>query len=189
VKWIERTHGPGRLDDVLGGCSEGTRAVVESARTERWVPVGAMIDLAESADRVVGRHDGKVAEQIGESHARAITRGPFRVVARVANASFLMRRAARVWRQQHDAGAIELLEADDHACELEVQGVPDPQWIFCALLTGWTREVARASSHVDAIVKHTQCRANGATRCLWHVVWSAPVGHEMFVPSFVGAKK
>ena len=72
---------------------------------------------------------------------------------------------------------------------IEVRDVPEPSEVFCALLTGWTREVARASAHVDAIVKHPQCRAKGATRCLWSVVWSAPVGHEMFVPSFVGAKK
>ena len=84
---------------------------------------------------------------------------------------------------------MELLDADDHTAELEVRDVVEPHEIFCAMLTGWTREVARVSSHVDALVKHPQCRAKGATRCLWSIVWSAPVGHEMFMPSFVGAKK
>ncbi len=84
---------------------------------------------------------------------------------------------------------MQLLSADEHVCELEVTDVPEPHWIFCAMLTGWMREVARASSHVEAMVKHRQCRAKGATRCLWTVVWSAPVGHELFVPSLAGVKK
>jgi hypothetical protein len=190
AKWIDRTHGSARLDEVLAACRDETRDALARAKKERWASLAALVDLVASADRVLGRDDGKIAEKIGEAQALSITRGPFQVVARVANAPFLMRRAVRVWRQQHDTAAMELLDADDHRCELEVRDVPEePSEAFCAMLTGWTREVARASSHVDAIVKHPQCRARGATRCLWNVVWSAPVGHEMFVPSFVGAKK
>ena len=189
AKWIDRTHGSARFEEVLAACSEQTRSVLARAKKERWAPCAALIDLAACADRILGRDDGKIAEKMGEAQAASITRGPFRVVAQVANAPFLMRRAVRVWRQQHDEGSMELLDADDHTAELEVRDVVEPHEIFCAMLTGWTREVARVSSHVDALVKHPQCRAKGATRCLWSIVWSAPVGHEMFVPSFVGAKK
>ena len=186
ARFLERTHGEEGLRAVIAACSEPVRARWAEPRRSRWLPLDELTELAEVADRELARGDGKLTEQLGEALAEAQTKGLFRVVAQLAAPAFVMKRAAATWRRLHDAGAMTLLDADDHACTLEVVGVPTPSAVHCAMLTGWARGVGRTFG-VDAIVRHAQCRARGATRCLWDVEWSAPIGRELFVPSLAGA--
>ena len=181
AQWIEREHGQDALRDVVRKCSPEVRDRYTSAMNIEWHPLEELIEFVEIADELIGRGDGKLAERVGEEAARANTKGLFRFVAQVATPGFLMKRIAGMWRQFNDEGSMELLDVDDHACEIEVKDVPQPHTIFCAILTGWIREVTRSVGRVSPLVRHSSCRARGATRCLWDVRWTGTIMSELLV--------
>ena len=185
ARFLEQQYGRDALRDVLRACSAPVRERYTSASSLEWHPLEELIELVQIADDTLGRGDGKLAEHAGAEAARANTKGLFRFVAHVATPEFLMRRIAGMWRQFNDAGSMELLDIDDYACEIEVKDVPDPHAIFCAMLTGWIAEVTRAVGRVRPLVRHTQCRAKGATRCLWDAKWSGVAASELLVSPLV----
>jgi hypothetical protein len=185
ARYIESQYGQDGLRDVLRACSDPVRERYTSASSLDWHPVEELIELVQRADEMLAHGHGKLAEHAGAEAARAHTRGLFRFVAHVATPEFLMRRIAGTWRQLNDAGSLELLDIDDHACEIEVKDIPDPHPIFCSILTGWIRELTRAVGRVSPLVKHKQCRAKGATRCLWDAKWSGVATSELLVSSLV----
>ena len=185
ARFIEQEYGRDALRDVLRACSDAVRDRYTSAGSLDWHPVIELVELVEKADEMLGRGDGRLAEHAGAEAARANTKGLFRFVAHVATPEFLMRRIASMWRQFNDEGSMELLDIDDYACEIELKDLAETHAIFCSILTGWIREVTRAVGRVSPLVKHTQCRAKGATRCLWDAKWSGVAASELLVSPLV----
>lgn len=176
AKWIEETHGQAALRDVLRACSPELRDRYTSAIAINWHPLTELVEFLSVADAQLGRGDGKIAEEIGASAARSNMKGVFvRLLFYVAQPEFLMRRIAQIWRQFNDEGEMLLVAFDERAATIEVTGVPQPQRLFCATLTGWAREVARAMGASNPVVRHTECRARGGKRCVWQLRWSENV--------------
>jgi hypothetical protein len=168
AKWIEESYGQSALRDVIRACSPAVRERYTSAIAINWHPVEELIELLTVADTTLGRGDGKVAEEIGAAGARANMKGVvIRFAFYVTKPELLMRRAAGLWRQFNDHGKMILVAIDDTSVKLEVTGVPDPNWLFCCVITGWCREVANAMGMRAARARHTRCRARGDERCLW----------------------
>jgi hypothetical protein len=168
AKWIEESYGQAALRDVIRSCSQEVRDRYTSAIAINWHPVEEFIELVEIADRTLGRGDGKVAEEIGAAGARANMKGVFvRFAVYVATPELLMKRAAGLWRQFNDEGAMSVVSMDETSVRLEVTGVTTPNWMFDCTITGWMREVAAAMGMRAASARHTMCRAKGDPRCLW----------------------
>jgi hypothetical protein len=173
AKWIEEQYGQEALRDVVRACSPELRDRYISAIAINWHPVSELIELLETADRLLGRGDGKIAEEIGAAGARSNMKGVFvRLLFYVGRPEFLMRRIAQLWRQYNDQGEMILASFDDFTSTLEVSGVPHPNWHFCCTITGWSREVALAMGAVNPSVRHTDCRSRGAEKCIWHLRWT-----------------
>ena len=77
-----------------------------------------------------------------------------------------MKRITQLWRQFNDEGTMELLHLDEHSASIEVKGIIKPEWLFCCTLTGWSRQIAIAFGSSNPVVRHTDCRARGAARCV-----------------------
>jgi predicted hydrocarbon binding protein len=174
IKWIEATHGRAALDEVLAGCSAPVRARCASVLAIEWVPVAEVVEFVGAADRLLSTGTGKLAEAAGEVGAREGIRSPFlRAAFYLAKPEFLMRRAASVWSQYCDQGEMHAHTFDGRTATFEVTGADETHAIFCALLTGWIREIARATGVANPSVRHAECRARGEDRCFWELRWSA----------------
>jgi hypothetical protein len=171
--FIEETHGQPALRDIIRSCSPAVRDRYTSAIAIDWHPLAELVEFLDVAELKLGTGDGKLCEQIGAAGARINLRGvTTRLVFYVARPEFLIKRIAQLWTRFNDAGAMELLDVDDHSSLIEVTGVPAPHWLFCCTLTGWAREVVSATGGAHARSRHIECRARGATRCLWRQTWT-----------------
>jgi hypothetical protein len=170
TKWIEDEYGRDALGDVIRACSPAVRERYMSAIAINWHPMEELVELVERADTILGRGDGKIAEALGAAGARANTKGPMlRMLFYLTKPEFLVRRVAGLWRQFNDQGEMTLLRVDERGLELELTGVDTPHRLFCAMLTGWARELVAATGTADVVARHTQCIARGQARCLWLV--------------------
>jgi hypothetical protein len=170
AKWIEENYGQRALADVVQSCSEAVRERYTSGIGINWHPIEEYLELMDAADRILGRGDGKIAEEIGASAARANLEGVvIRAAFYVAKPELLMKRAAGFWRQYNDEGEMKVLDIDESVARLEVVGMTTVSWTFCCAVTGWCREVAAAAGMQHAVARHVQCRAKGDARCVWEV--------------------
>lgn len=175
AKWIERELGQAALRDVLRACSPAVRDRYTTAIVINWHPLEEFAEFLEVAERLLGRGDGKLAEQVGAAGARENLRGAMvRAAAYIANPEFMMKRVASLWSQFNDEGTMELVRFDPEEMEIEVKGVTRPHALFCCTLTGWMAEVALHFGWKQASAKHIKCRARGDSRCLWVVRAALP---------------
>ncbi|MEO7094473.1 MAG: hypothetical protein ABI175_14555 [Polyangiales bacterium] len=180
AKWIEAEFGQGALRDVIRACSVEVRDRYTSAIAINWHPMEEFVEFLEVADRILGRGDGRIAEEIGAAGARKNMKGAMlRLVFYLAKPEFLMKRITQLWRQFNDEGSMDLLHLDDYSSSIEVRGVTNPQFLFCATLTGWSREVAIALGGANPVVRHTECRARGASKCIWQLRWTGASTTQM----------
>ncbi len=173
VGWIRTTYGAAALSDVLAACSAPVRARCASTIAIEWVPVAEVVEFVGHADRLLSTGTGKLAEEAGEVGARAGLRSPLlRAAFYLAKPEFLMRRAAGIWSQYCDRGEMHVRSFDARSATLELTGADETHVIFCALLTGWFRHIARATGIVNPVVRHAECRARDDARCFWDLRWS-----------------
>jgi hypothetical protein len=174
TKWIEETYGRDALGEVIRACSPAVRDVYMTGIAINWIPCEIVVELAEKADRMLGSGTGKLAESIGEAGARSNLKGMvLRAAFYLAKPEFLMKRVAGIWDQYNDEGEMHLRRFDDRCAVLELTGVVRTYPYYCCLLTGWAREVARAMGLVKPVVRHTECRGAGGTKCTWEIRWAA----------------
>ncbi len=173
MKWIEDTYGKAALDDVTRACSPELQARLSSAIAIEWLPVSQVVEFARNADRILGTGTGKLAESMGEAGAGASLRGPIlRLVFYLGRPEFLMRKVAKVWDQYNDQGEMHVRSFEANRGTFELTGADESHTIFCALLTGWFREMSRATGIVTPSVRHTECLARGEARCFWEIRWA-----------------
>jgi hypothetical protein len=172
ARWIEQEYGHEALRDVLHACSPAVRDRYTSVIAINWHPVEEFIEFVCVAERVLGvcKPRGRIAEEIGAAGARANTKGTLiRLAAWIARPETLIRRAAGMWRQFNDQGLFKLVEIGDSRACLELTGLPAMDRAYCAVITGWCREVGIAVGAVAPLARHVECKTQGGNRCLWEV--------------------
>ncbi len=173
AKYVEEAYGQPALRDVLRGCSDALRERYVAAIAIEWHPVEELVEFLYVADRSLGRGDGRIAEEIGASGARANMKGTMtRVAFYVSKPEFLLQRVSGLWRQFNDEGSMALLGVTERSASIEVRDIQRTYPLFCATITGWGREIVAAFGGVAPQARHVECRARGGARCVWDVRWS-----------------
>jgi hypothetical protein len=172
AKYIEDEYGRDALGAVIRACSPEVRDRYTSAIAINWHPMEELVELVQRADELLGRGNGKVAEAVGAAGARANMRGlVVRIATYLAQPQFFMRRVAGLWQQFNDEGEMLVRSLGDKCSVLEIRGLSAPHPIFCAILTGWVREVGRGIGIHEPMVRHAECRCRGDARCTYEVRW------------------
>jgi len=172
AKWIHAQHGDEALALVLRRCSVPVRERYANSLAIEWHPQEELIEFITVAETTLGKSDGQLCVQFGAAGARANLGGIVqRTVFYFANREYMFRRIASLWRQFNDEGELKALEYNEAAATLELTGIPQPNAYFCALLTGWSYEVALALGANRPQTRHVSCLAARGTRCLWEIAW------------------
>ena len=174
AKYIEDEYGRDALGEVVRACSEPVRERYIAAIAINWHPMEEFVEFVEKADKMLGRGNLKLAEEVGAAGARANMKGTvIRIAVYIAKPEFFFRRVAGLWRQFNDEGEMLVHNLDEHAGTMEVRGVSTPHPVFCAVLSGWMREVATGIGIQNPHVRHRQCRTRGDAQCIWEARWTS----------------
>jgi hypothetical protein len=168
VEFVEKRYGQQALAEVLAECGEPVRQRCAVGIAIEWHPMDELVEFLRVADAHLGRGDGGLAVEAGAAAAEKNLRGMFqRAVLWLANAEFLLRRIATLFRQFNEQGEMTVASLQDGVVELEVKGVPNPHFLFCCVLTGWMRQVSISAGRPRARIDHYACRGRGDGRCRW----------------------
>ena len=172
AKWIEEEYGRDALREVLHACSAGVRERYTSIIAIDWHPAEEFIEFVQQAEKILGagHAQGRIAEAIGAAGARANMKGTLvRIAMWISRPEALMQRAAGLWRQFNDDGHMELKHLGEKLARFELARIKGLDPIFCAVVTGWCREVAIAVGAVAPQAKHVACVWRGEAVCAWEV--------------------
>ena len=168
--YVEEEYGRDMLGEILRACSAPVRETYTSSIAINWHPVEELCEFVDVAEAKLASPRGKLATQIGAAGARANMKGMLlRLAFYVGKPEYLMTRAAGMWRQFNDEGTMLLLAWEPRYAHVEVRGVRAPRETFCAIIAGWCYEMAVALGVGHVTVRHAECRAKGAGRCLFDV--------------------
>jgi hypothetical protein len=168
VEFVEKRYGQQALAEVLAECGEQVRQRCAVGIAIEWHPMDELVEFLRVADAHLGKGDGGLAVEAGAAAAEKNLRGMFkRAVLWLANAEFLLRRIAALFRQFNEEGEMTVASLQDGIVELEVKGVPQPDYLFCCVLTGWMRQVSISAGRPNARIDHYECRGRGDARCRW----------------------
>jgi hypothetical protein len=172
AKWIEQEYGRDTLREVLRACSAPVRERYPSLIAIDWHPASEFIEFVQQAERIIGggQAHGRIAEAIGAAGAKANMRGTLvRIAVWISRPEALMKRAAGLWRQFNDEGQMELKHLGDNVARFELGKIEGLDPAFCAVVTGWCREVALAVGAVAPQAKHVDCVWRTGAICAWEV--------------------
>lgn len=173
VKWVEEQHGSTTLGEVIRRCSAPVRERYISGIAIEWHPQSEFVEFLRHAEAVIGKPPGAVSKAIGAEGARINTRSMAkRAVMYVASPDFLLRRIASLWSQFNDQGEMRILDIDERQAHIELAGLPDPDELFCATITGWCEVIGDAVGFERPRSEHTRCRARGDEACIWRVAFT-----------------
>ncbi len=172
VEHVERTYGEAARDRSLAGVSPEIARRVTEGIAINWHPMAELVEFIRAAASAVQRDPEQLGEEVGAAGARKNLEGSLKTALfMLATPAFLVRRAAGLWSQFNDEGSMDVVHVEKNFMIVEIRGVPEPDAVFCATLTGWWKVAGERFRARGAEVQHVQCRARGGDRCLWHLRW------------------
>ncbi len=171
-KYIAEHGGDPIWQKVIAGLSEDDRnTVTKPIFTGEWLDYHLWFRLLCVADKVLGRGDGRVIEEIGAFDARENLRGIYSVFISFMKPEFIAARSSLVWKRYYDCGDMKVLKMIPQGAELELVDFPDVPKGHEHELIGWMGEALRETGVKQVQVSHPSCKARGDAGCLFQVRW------------------
>jgi len=144
-----------------------------------WYPLSILIDLSETADRVLAKGDLALCRTIGRETARLALQGVHRSFAREGDPSFVIRVTPLLWSQYYDSGRSETESTGPSSARTSFHDFAEPHRAICLGILGWLEAANEIWGGRDVRVAEKKCRCWKDDRCEFEMQWTDPSqGHE-----------
>jgi predicted hydrocarbon binding protein len=142
-----------------------------------WYPLSLNEDLLACGERLLGKRDGSLCEQIGRASGRkglSTVHGAFasKVDAREIGPK-MVRSTATLWRVHYDQGSFTTIVLDDSSIESVLEGIEVKEPWICHVLTGYVAAHIEVLGGKNVSVTHVHCRSRRARECKWIARWES----------------
>jgi hypothetical protein len=172
VQWV-KDRGMPAYARLLTGLSQETRAVVDQGFSPfAWYPMETFIELCVTVDRLFGKGDLLLCEDLGRYACDANLTTLYKMLYKLGNIHFILRRAALAWSLSYDEGELKVVGQGDHSAALQIAGITTPHRAHCLSVKGWVARAGELSGARDVVVTE-RCRVLGASECEMRLDWSS----------------
>lgn len=162
-----RSLGEDAVAQVAARLSPSVREIVDKGVLEtQWYPFEQLIELMVTTDETVGEGDMQLCYEMGRFGCETNLTGIYRIFFRFGSINFILKRAAKAFRAQYDAGDMELVDSGSGHCTLRLNDFPRPHRAHCLAIKGWMTRAAELTG-AEILESHETCRANGEDTCEW----------------------
>jgi hypothetical protein len=171
-KFLVERGGEELLEKVMQQLSGEDRALVNKTLfASEWMDCALWWRLLCAADRVLGKGDGKIIEEIGAFNARQDLSGIYRIFISIMSPQFLASRSSMIWKRYFDTGDMCLVALKANYCKLELVDFSDPPLGHEHELIGWIREALLMTGAKNVQCKHSYCLARNDKNCIFETYW------------------
>lgn len=171
------------LNEKLG--KEGTARLIEGLGPEHsalltgpvlqgnWYPIDLLIKLIISAEGKVAPPEKKrtLAWELGRFSADTGLKGIYKVFFKMADISFIIKRAPHLWTSYYDSGTMQVLVAESNKSIIRIAGFDQPSTILCDRVLGWMERTVEMSGGKSVVMSHPACAARGDAFCEYRGEW------------------
>jgi hypothetical protein len=172
VLWVQLNHGEAGLQRLLPQCSAELRSTIETGiHKAKWYPFDQFIELISTIDRLFGKGDLSLVDELARYGADANLTTIYRLFYKVGTAHWILGRAVRLWSAHYDSGYLEVLTRGPKTAVLRIRGFETPHKIHCMSVMGWARRSIELSGGNKVTSQETKCRLGGDEFCQLDTTW------------------
>ena len=172
VLWVQLNHGEAGITRLLPQCSLELRASVEAGiHKAKWYPHEQFIELITTIDRLFGKGDLSLVEELARFGADANLTTIYRLFYKVGTTHWILGRAVRLWSAHYDTGYLEVMTRGPKTAVLRIRGYHSPHAVHCMSVMGWAKRSIELSGGKRVVSAETKCRVKGDELCQIESSW------------------
>jgi hypothetical protein len=172
LRFVRERHGDAGLRRLLDELTPHARAAFDApVLPQAWVPYDFFVDLGVTADRLFGRGDLALCQEMGRHAAEVNLPTLYRIFYRLGSVQYILRKAAQLWSVHYDSGQLAAFEEGTNGARLEIVGFERPHRVHCLSVLGWAARSIELSGGVLLEAEEERCRTRGDETCELTVRW------------------
>jgi hypothetical protein len=175
LDYARRRGGNEALQRVVSAIRDPeTRDLLADGRALKsaWYPFEALVDVSVEIDRIWGKGDLAILDEVGGDVAEADLSSVYKIFFKVANPHYIIDKAANVWRSYYSSGECVVVQRTEKVCAMEIRDFDQPHRAHCLAVMGWMKRTLKLAGCKDVEGSHPQCRTQGGQTCLFRGSWS-----------------
>jgi len=178
IRFVRERFGEAELRRLKDSLSETSRGLLDGrVLPHAWVPFDLFVELNLAVDRTFGTGDLSMCREMGRYSAAVNLPTLYRIFYRLGSPSFILRKAAKVWRVHYDSGELRVLDPDldgpEERATLEIAAFETPHRAHCQSVLGWAERSVELSGGTVIHAREETCRTEGHDTCRLAVRWRA----------------
>jgi hypothetical protein len=163
---------------------EGFAKLLESATPEEaaifkapvllsnWYEFSLLRKLMKLAEGKVALTTGRsLPWEMGRFSAEAALSSIYKLFFKVADVSFIVKKASYLFPTLYDSGEMELVESRANGAIMRIKNFDEFSPEFCDRMQGWMERTVELTGHKRVIIEHPKCRVRGDAYCEYHGRW------------------
>jgi predicted hydrocarbon binding protein len=167
--YVQTKHSEAKWAEVLAKLDKEDSRVVASAVAVGWYDVMLFARLLRVVDKVCGRGDLHLMDELGKFEAEQDLNRVLRVFIRVLSPLQIFRVEGRLWSHFQDSGKWESHRVPN-GVDATLTGWAVDQ-ALCQELAGYLVRLMEFTGGKDVRVLHPTCRARGSEKCVFQYRW------------------
>ena len=170
--FIETRFGPNAKSAVLARLEPADRELLGGLVLPiSWYPLAPFGRLLRAMDAELGRGDHALIVERGEWTAVRDMRTIHKVILKFVTMTWIVDKAAKLWPSFHDTGRWEVRRVAEKRAAAELFDLAVVDDAICSSLHGWILGLGRLTGTRRVDLRHSRCRARGATSCVFDLTW------------------
>jgi hypothetical protein len=173
LRYAEVMHGEPGLRQLIDALEPQVRQVVDGhILPHAWVPMDVFVAVNVAADRLFGKGDLRLCQDMGAWAADRNLPKLFRLFYKLGSPAFVLTNAPKLWSAHYDSGHLEVVRKGEKSLELSVCEFAVPHRAHCLSVLGWVGKSIEISGGTLTRAEEVTCRTTGGKACTMAVQWS-----------------
>ncbi|MBT8491735.1 MAG: diguanylate cyclase, partial [Deltaproteobacteria bacterium] len=164
----ETLPGVGWMQELMAFDEDLREPLGPQGASSGWYPTQALIRLLEAASDN-GLDGGDFAQALGRTSAAASFVGFYGADPSRRGLYEILDSVDLIWHRYHDWGTVEVERSLAHA-DIVLAGADPVHPLLCRCTVGLLDFISTSSANAGAGVDHVECRADGASRCVFRLI-------------------
>ena len=169
LEYIERD---GRKEAVLAELPPEEAALFSDIiMPTRWYSMDAYLKLLDTIVADYGSRDTKISRKLGANTIKSGLNTVYRTFLKIGNPRLSLIGSPLFWQMYFQGSDLEVVDISKQSATLKITGYAKTTRALCASQAGGIAQALQMTSAKNVVVRHTQCRVNGAAACIFELSW------------------
>ena len=170
-RYVSERFGEDGLQRVLAALPPHQSKILSSPYGHEWYALRDHAQIEAKVMEVLYGGDLSKASEFGRFDSALQIGTVYRVVLRVLDPGFLIKKSATLWKLMMTGGKCEVVVTGPTSCTMKLSGYDQGHEVLCFDWLGTLAGMLDVCGAKLPKISHPECRYHGAAHCLYEVSW------------------